>query len=69
MHFIDEIKNRAQMEIKTIALPETYDERVLKAAVKAESEKIAKIILVGDRKKTLEDGAFLHAPGLLHADL
>ena len=21
-----------------------------------------------DRKKTLEDGAFLHAPGLLHAD-
>ncbi len=54
MHFIDEIKNRAQMEIKTIALPEAYDERVLKAAVKAESEKIAKIILVGDRKKTLE---------------
>ena len=54
MHFIDEIKNRAQMEIKTIALPEAYDERVLKAAVKAESEKIAKIILVGDRKKTLK---------------
>ena len=54
MHFIDEIKNRAQMEIKTIVLPEAYDERVLKAAVKAESEKIAKIILVGDRKKTLE---------------
>lgn len=54
MHFIDEIKNRAQMEIKTIALPEAYDERVLKAAVKAESEKIAKIILVGDKKETLK---------------
>ena len=53
MHFIDGIKKRAQMEIKTIVLPETNDERVLRAAVKAESEKIAKIILVGDREKAL----------------
>lgn len=53
MHFIDGIKKRAQLEVKTIVLPETNDERILRAAVKAEQEKIANIILVGDRKKTM----------------
>ena len=33
MNFIDSIKERAKNNIKTIVLPESMDERVLKAAV------------------------------------
>lgn len=52
MDFIDEIKTIASKNIKTIVLPEAEDERILKAAVEAQNEKIAKIILVGDIEKT-----------------
>ena len=52
MNFIEEIKNRARNELKTIILPETEDVRVLKAAEKVTKEGFAKIILVGNEKAT-----------------
>lgn len=54
MAIIDNIKNRAKQEIKTIVLPESEDKRVLEAAVIANSEGIANIVLVGNAKKANE---------------
>lgn len=51
MSFIDEIKNRAKQEIKTIVLPEATDIRILKAAQIVEKEKYAKVILIGDEEE------------------
>ena len=47
MDFIKTIKERAKNNIKKIILPETMDERVLKAAAICHKEKIAEIILIG----------------------
>ncbi len=47
MTFIDKLKQRAKKEKKKIILPETMDERVIKAAKKISEEKIADIILIG----------------------
>ena len=47
MSFIDEIKNKAKQNIKTIILTESEDKRVLEAAQKVKSEGFAKIILIG----------------------
>ena len=49
MSFIDEIKKRAKGDIKTIVLPEGNDIRILKAAKIVLKEKIADIILIGDK--------------------
>jgi phosphate acetyltransferase len=54
MSFIDEIKNRAKQEIKTIVLPEATDIRVLTACDTVLKEEFAKIILVGNKKEILE---------------
>ena len=48
MSFIDEIKQRARNEIKTIILPEANDKRVLEAASKVTKQGFAKIVLIGD---------------------
>lgn len=47
MAFIDTIIEKAKSDIKTIVLPESYEERNLKAASIALKEKIAKIVLIG----------------------
>jgi len=47
MSIIDEIKERAKNDRKRIILPETMDERVLKAAEICTKEKIANITLIG----------------------
>ncbi len=52
MDFIEQIKQKAKSEIKTIVLPESEDVRVLTAARKVEDEGFAKIILVGNKEKT-----------------
>lgn len=54
MNIIENIKNRARMNIKTIVLPESEDWRVLEAAVMAKNEGIAKIILLGNKDKALK---------------
>ena len=51
MNFIDEIKQRAKKEIKTIILPEAEDKRVLEAAKQVMEEGFAKIVLVGNKEK------------------
>lgn len=48
MSFIDEMKTRAKSNIKTIALPEATDKRVLEAASKILKEGFAKVILIGN---------------------
>ena len=51
MSFIDEIKERAKKEIKTIILPEATDIRILKATQIVKKEQYAKVILIGDTEK------------------
>ena len=50
MNFIENIKNRAKQEIKTIVLPEAEDLRTLKATQIALKEKYANIVLVGNEE-------------------
>ena len=54
MSFIDEIKNRARKDIKTIVLPEAEDIRTLEATKMVLDEKFAKVILIGNEEKILE---------------
>ena len=54
MSFIQDMKNRAKKEIKTIVLPEANDIRTLEAAHIVLSEGFANIVLIGDREKILE---------------
>lgn len=48
MSFIDELKNKAKQNVKTIILTESEDKRVLKAAQKVKEEGFANIILIGN---------------------
>ena len=50
MSFIDQIKQRAKQEIKTIVLPEATDVRILEAAQMVKNEGYAKVILVGEKE-------------------
>lgn len=54
MSFIDEIKNRAKKEIRTIILPEATDIRILKAAEIVKKEQYAKLILIGNEQEVLK---------------
>ncbi len=47
MSFIDNIKEKAKANIKTIVLPEAFDPRVLEAASRVTKEGFAKVILLG----------------------
>lgn len=49
--FIEAIRNKAKSEVKHIVLPESLDERMLKATDYIEKEKIAQITLVGNEKE------------------
>ena len=53
-NIISKIINRAKENVKSIVLPEGTDERVLKAARIATDEKIANIILVGNKNDILK---------------
>ena len=48
MSFIEDIKNKAKQNIKTIILTESEDKRVLEAAQKVKKEGFANIILIGN---------------------
>ena len=54
MSFIEEIKERAKKDIKTIVLPEAEDVRTLEATKMVLEEKYAKVILIGNKEKVLE---------------
>ena len=51
MTFIDEIKQRAKSDIKTIVLPEATDVRILEAAEMIKNEGYAKVILIGNEEE------------------
>ena len=51
MSFVDRIKEKAKLDIKTIVLPESNDPRVLEAARKVTDEGFAKVILIGKREE------------------
>ena len=53
MSFIDELKDKAKKQIKTIILTESEDKRVLKTAEKVKKEGFAKIILIGNKEETV----------------
>lgn len=48
MSFIEQIKERAKTEIKTIVLPEATDQRILEAAQVVKNDGYAKVILIGN---------------------
>lgn len=50
MSFIEEIKQRAKKDIKTIVLPEAEDIRVLEATQQILQEKYANIVLIGNKE-------------------
>lgn len=54
MSFIDEIENRAKKDIKKIVLPESEDDRTLKATSEVLKQKFAEIILIGNKEKILK---------------
>ena len=51
MSFIDQIKERAKKEIKTIVLPEATDIRILEASQIVKEQGYAKVILIGNEEK------------------
>ena len=51
MSFIEQIKQRAKQEIKTIVLPEATDVRILEAAEIIKEEGYAKVILIGNEEE------------------
>ena len=55
MSFIENIKQRAKQDIKTIILPEAEDKRVLEAASKVVAQRFAKVILIGDKQQVEKD--------------
>ncbi|MCL2355252.1 MAG: phosphate acetyltransferase [Oscillospiraceae bacterium] len=54
MPFIEDIKNEAKKELKTIILPEATDVRILEATEKICKEGFAKIVLVGKEDEIKE---------------
>lgn len=55
MELLNQIKEKARSRNKKIVLPESHDERVLKAAEMLTKEKICKVITLGNPSKVNED--------------
>lgn len=55
MSFIENIKQRAKQNIKTIILPEAEDKRILEAASKIIEQGFAKVILIGNKEQIEKD--------------
>ncbi len=57
MHLVDQIKQKAQKNLQTVVLPESYDERMLYAAEKIVAEGLAKLVILGDPAKIQAEAA------------
>ena len=55
MELLNQIRSKAAQRKKTIVLPESHDERVLKAAEILTKEKIASVITLGNEEKIRND--------------
>lgn len=69
MSFIDEIKSRAKEDIKKIVLPESEDDRTLKATSEVIKQKFADIILIGNKEKILRRAKELDLSNLEEAEI
>lgn len=69
MSFIDEIKNRAKKDIKKIVLPESEDDRTLKATSEVLKQKFAEIILIGNKEKILKRANELNLENVEEAEI
>ena len=69
MSFIDEIKNRAKKDIKKIVLPESEDDRTLRATSEVLKQKFAEIILVGNKEKILKRANELNLENVEEAEI
>lgn len=56
---LNEMKENAKLKQRTIVLPESHDERVLKAAEILIKENIAEVITIGNEEKIKSDAANL----------
>lgn len=56
---IEEIKNKASQKKRTIVLPESHDERVLRAAEILQSQGILNVITIGNEEKIREEAVRL----------
>lgn len=63
MGFIDNIKERAKKDIKTIVLPESMDRRTFEAAEIILKEKIANLIIIGTEEVIAENSKGLDISG------
>lgn len=66
MEFIEIIKKEAKRNKRRIILPETMDERVLKAAEIAVKEDIAEIILIGNKEEIIRKSEILKRSVILN---
>ena len=57
MGLIESIKEKAKKHLRTIVLPESEDERVLKATAQVLAEKTANVVLIGNVEKVKSDAA------------
>ncbi len=57
---LEKIKEKAAALKKTVVLPESHDERVLKAAEKLTKEKVASVITLGNEDRIYEDAKKLN---------
>lgn len=64
MAFIEEIKNRAKKDIKTIVLPESNDDRTLIATSEVLKQGFAKIVLIGNKNQILKRAQELNLDNL-----
>ncbi|OUR71552.1 phosphate acetyltransferase [Arcobacter sp. 31_11_sub10_T18] len=55
MGLIDNIKENAKKQLRTIVLPESEDERVLQATAQVLADKTANVVLIGDAQKIKSD--------------
>ena len=68
MSIIEDIKKLAKENKKTIVLPESMDERVLKAAEIITDEEIANIIIIGNEEKILKTNPSLERVTIINPE-
>lgn len=68
MGFIDEIKAKAKLNIKTIVLPETEDARTYEAAEKILKEGTAKLVLIGSEEEIAKNKGSFDISGAVIVD-
>ena len=51
MSFLERLFTRAKSDLKTIALPESHDPRILEAASRVAKDGVANIILLGEEEE------------------